>query len=122
MQPFRLKKLALAALEEMKAVDIVTLDVRKVASYTDFVLVASGNSDRHVKSIADNVARRAKAAGVPPIGMEGGREGEWVLVDLADVVVHVMQPRTRDFYNLEKLWLPTAENEAAPRRARRKPA
>ena len=92
------------ALDELKAVDIQILDVGRMTSITDFMVIAGGTSDRHVRSIADNLIARAKEAGVEILGIEGHEFGEWVLVDLADVVVHVMQPRTRDFYKLENLW------------------
>jgi ribosome-associated protein len=99
-----LRELVKNALEDLKAENIVELDVRDKTNVTDYIVVASGNSSRHVKSIANNVAMEAKKAGHPPIGVEGEAEGEWMLVDLADVVVHVMQPQIRDFYDLESLW------------------
>lgn len=113
MQLARLKKLIVAALEDRKALDIKVVDVRGKTSFTDLMVIASGTSNRHVKSLADNVLVAAKAAGLKPLGVEGEREGEWVLVDLADAVVHVMQPATRDFYNLEKLWAVSRDGEAA---------
>ncbi len=93
-----------AAIEELKARDIVEIDVRGKSSVTDFMVVASGTSTRHVKSIADEVVRFVKKLDVQPLGVEGEREAEWVLVDLGDVVVHVMLPRVREFYALERLW------------------
>jgi ribosome-associated protein len=91
------------AVEELKAKDIVEIDVRGKSSVTDFMVVASGTSSRHVKSIADEVVRFAKKLDVQPLGVEGETEAEWVLVDLGDVVVHVMLPRVREFYALERL-------------------
>ena len=102
-----------AALEDMKAVNIKVLDVRGLTDVADTILIASGTSDRHVRSIADRVIAQVKASGVRPLGTEGGREGEWVLVDLQDVVVHVMLPRVREFYALERLWDAGAAHEAA---------
>lgn len=104
MQAEELKQLVLESLEELKAQDIRVLDVHAVSSFTDRMVVASGTSNRHVKSLADNVVQRAKEQGVQPLGVEGEQTAEWILVDLGDVVVHVMQPKIRDFYNLEKLW------------------
>ncbi len=92
------------SLEDMKAVDIVMLDVSDKSSMTDVLFFATGNSTRHVKSIADNVSINEKEAGNPPIGIEGKGSAEWVLVDLNDVIVHVMLESTREFYQLEKLW------------------
>jgi ribosome-associated protein len=93
-----------AALEDMKAVNVKKLDVRGLTDIADTMLIASGNSDRHVRSIAENVVEKAKAAGFRPLGVEGARDAEWVLVDLQDILVHVMLPRVREFYSLEKLW------------------
>jgi len=99
-----LTELVIDALEDVKAVDIKIIDVRGRTSITDVMVIASGNSDRHIKSLADNVIVKAKAAGVQPLGVEGQDSRDWVLVDLNDIVVHVMLPEVRDFYNLEKLW------------------
>lgn len=93
-----------AALDDMKAVNVKVLDVRGLTDIADTMVVASGNSDRHVRSIADRVVEQAKQSGHRPYGIEGARDGEWVLVDLNDVVLHVMLPRVREFYGLEQLW------------------
>lgn len=93
-----------AAVEELKARDAVEIDVRGKSSVCDYMVIASGTSTRHVKSIADEVIKFAKRLDVQPLGVEGEREAEWVLVDLGDVVVHVMLPRVREFYALERLW------------------
>jgi len=111
MQVEALRDLVVTTLEDMKALDIVTLDVRGKTSITDFFVIASGTSDRHVKSTAESVAFQAKQAGQVPIGTEGLQEGEWALIDLNGVVVHVMQPKVRDFYQLERLW--TVDPQAA---------
>ncbi|HET7370662.1 MAG TPA: ribosome silencing factor [Gammaproteobacteria bacterium] len=99
-----LKDLAVAALDDLKAVDVKVLDVKDVTAITDVMVVASGNSDRHVRSLAHAVLDAAKEAGIKPLGIEGERGGEWILLDLNDIIVHVMLPRMREFYNLEKLW------------------
>ena len=104
LKPEALKKLALQAVEALKAEQVVVLDVRDICSFTDFMIFASGNSTRHVNAIAESVVEAAKAAGQPPIGVEGEDIGEWILVDLGDVVVHVMLPDVRLYYELEKLW------------------
>lgn len=92
------------ALDEGKARDVVVMDVGRVTAITDYMIVASGTSDRHVKSIANIVVEELRKHGSRAIGVEGADQGEWVLVDLSDVIVHVMQPQVREFYNLEKLW------------------
>lgn len=104
MQSKRLCQLAVDALEDLKAVDILVLDVRKLSDFTDYMIIASGRSSRQVTALAENVVMKAKQAGEAPLGVEGLRGGEWVLVDLCDAVVHVMQPEVREFYQLEKLW------------------
>lgn len=102
------------ALDEMKAVNVKVLDVHKLTDITDTMVIATGNSDRHVRSIADRVVEHAKKAGFRPMGVEGERDGEWVLVDLHDVIVHIMLPRVREFYRLESLWdVSAARREAA---------
>lgn len=99
-----LKALAIAALEDLKGVDIKVLDVRELTPITDHMVICTGTSNRHVKSLAENVMDKAKEKGFRPIGIEGLAEGEWVLVDLNGVLVHVMQAQPRLFYQLEKLW------------------
>jgi ribosome-associated protein len=110
--PPTLQQIVLDALAELKAVDVRAMDVRGITDITDVMVVASGTSDRHVKSIADRVLQRCKEAGFRPFGLEGERDGEWVLVDLQDLVLHVMLPRVREFYALEKLWEGGAERRA----------
>ena len=104
MDTEQLTELVVDALEDVKAQDIQILDVRGKTSVTDVMVIASGTSSRQVKSLADRVVERAKENGVRPLGVEGEDTAEWVLVDLGDVVAHIMQPQIRDFYQLEKLW------------------
>jgi ribosome-associated protein len=99
-----LARLVVQSLEDLKAQDVRVLDVTALTSIMDVMVIASGTSNRHVKALSESVLEAAKAAGVRPIGVEGDATSDWVLVDLGDVVVHVMLPRTRSFYNLEKLW------------------
>ncbi|HTL22000.1 MAG TPA: ribosome silencing factor [Steroidobacteraceae bacterium] len=120
-----LQQAVTTALDDMKAINVRVLDVRGLTDIADTLVIACGNSDRHVRSIAERVVERAKAAGFRPLGTEGERDGEWVLVDLQDVVVHVMLPRVREFYGLERLWdsgpaLPAIAVPAAPRVAGRR--
>jgi ribosome-associated protein len=106
------------ALDEMKAVNVKVLAVTKLTDITDTMIIASGNSDRHVRSIADRVVEHAKKAGFRPMGVEGERDGEWVLVDMGDVIVHIMLPKVREFYRLESLWdVSAARREAAEQSA-----
>lgn len=107
----------LSALDDLKAKDVLTLDVRSLTSLADVMIIASGTSSRHVKSLADNVVEKVKEAGMRPMGMEGERDGEWILIDLAGVIVHVMQPATRAFYDLERLWTPGASSHITPVKA-----
>ncbi|MGH8117038.1 MAG: ribosome silencing factor [Rhodanobacteraceae bacterium] len=99
-----LRRRVLAALDELKAHDVREIDVRGRTSIADLLIIASGTSSRHVKSIADEVVKFAKRAGMLPLGVEGEDAAEWVLVDLGDIIVHVMLPRVREFYGLERLW------------------
>ena len=99
-----LKRLALDALDDLKAKDVTVIDVRNKTSVTDWVVIATGSSSRHVKSLANSVVTSMKDAGKPILGVEGEDDGEWVLVDLGDVIVHVMQQQVREFYDLESLW------------------
>jgi len=114
MQIEQLKRLILNVLGDMKAQDVWVMDVRSKTAVTDFMIVASGTSERHVKALAETVAFRAKDAGEPPLGTEGVREGEWALVDLNGLVVHIMLPKVRDFYSLERLW--SMPHQLHPRR------
>ena len=100
----QLRDLVTAALEDFKAIDIQHIDVSGQNPLTDMFVIASGSSVRHIRSMADNLIVKAKEAGVQPLGVEGDRQAEWVLVDLNDIIVHLMLPQTRAFYNLEKLW------------------
>lgn len=111
----KLQKTAVSALEDIKARDIAVFDVRKLTSLYDSLVIASADSARQVKALAQHVRDKLKEAGATIVGMEGEESGEWVLVDAGDIVVHVMQPAVRAYYNLEELWAP-------PRPARRKAA
>ncbi|MBK6601368.1 MAG: ribosome silencing factor [Betaproteobacteria bacterium] len=126
MRPNRLPKTAVTALEDIKARDITVLDVRKLTSLYDTLIVASAESNRQVKALANHVRDKLKEAGATIIGVEGEETGEWVLVDAGDIVVHIMQPAVRAYYNLEELWTPPtpvrrtkakaeAEAESAPK-------
>lgn len=116
MQVDEIRDTAIAALEEIKARDIVVLDVAKLTSLFDYMIVASGESTRQTKALARNLHDKLKAGGAAVLGIEGEQSGEWVLVDLGAIVVHIMQPAIRDYYNLEQLW------GGQPRRAARRPA
>ena len=104
METEQLQKIILDALEDRKAVDVHVVDVRNKSNITDVMVVASGTSSRHVKSLADNVVDKVREHNIRPLGVEGEEVGEWVLVDVGDVVVHVMLPQVREFYGLERLW------------------
>jgi len=104
MNSKQLCELAIEALEDIKGLDIKVFDVMNKSSVTDIMVFASGSSSRQVKALANSVSDKAKKANMRPIGIEGDENGEWILVDLGDVVVHIMQPSIREFYNLEKLW------------------
>lgn len=114
MRPDKLQKVAVAALEDIKARDIEVIDVRPQTSLYDTMVIASADSNRQVKALANHVREKLKEAGAPILGVEGEDAGEWVLVDAGDIVVHVMQPAVRSYYNLEELWAP----QAPVRRAR----
>jgi ribosome-associated protein len=116
MQVEEIRDIALAALDEIKARDVVVLDVRKLTALFDYMIVASGESARQNKALARNVHDRIKAAGSDVVGTEGEQTGEWVLVDLGAVVVHIMQPAIRDYYRLEELWGGKSPTRVAPAR------
>jgi ribosome-associated protein len=113
MNSEQLSELIVTALDDVKAKDIVTLDVRNMTTVTDYMIVASGTSNRHVRALVENVAEQAREAGHRAIGVEGEEGGEWVLLDLQDALVHVMLPAVREFYNLEKLWSLGASSDLA---------
>lgn len=125
MQPRYLLKKICAVLDQAKGLDIKSLDVRKMTDIADYMVIASGTSSRHVNALADRLVDQLRARDVRPVGVEGREQGEWVLIDFADVIVHVMLPQTRDFYNLEKLWSkevaeePQRAEKVAPRPRRR---
>src|SRR6202048_86527 len=108
-----LQTVVIDALADMKALEVKVLDVRGLTDIADFMVIASGTSDRHVRSVAQRVVEKAKGAGFRPHGVEGEQDGDWVLIDLSEMIVHVMLPRVREFYGLEKLWDMTATQRAA---------
>ena len=116
MRISQLVNAAVAALEDIKARDIVVLDVRRMTTMFDKIIIASADSSRQSKALANNVQEKLKAMGAKVHGVEGGQTGEWILVDLGQIVVHIMQPAIRKYYNLEELWKPP------PRVRRRKAA
>jgi len=104
MQAKAIRDIVINVLDDMKAIDIKELDVREMTSITDIMVICSGTSSRHVKAIVNNIVEKVKESDVMPLSVEGETQGEWALVDLGDVIVHIMVPEARDFYNLEKLW------------------
>lgn len=115
MQPKQLQKLILEAVQDAKGQDIRVLDVRRVTDFTDYMIIVSGTSNRHVMSMTDRVLEKMREHGQRPVGLEGEDLGDWVLIDFGDVVTHIMRPQTRDFYNLEKLWGDGREADVAGR-------
>ena len=113
MNSEKLCELIVDALDDIKGQDIAVLDVRDMTTVTDYMIVASGTSSRHVQALVENVAEKAREAGCRPIGIEGEDGGEWILLDLQDALVHVMLPKVRNFYNLEKLWSLGAASDLA---------
>jgi ribosome-associated protein len=109
----KLKTVVIDALADMKALEVKLLDVRGLTDIADYMVIASGTSDRHVRSVAERVVERTKEAGFRPHGVEGQHDSEWVLIDLNEMIVHVMLPRVREFYGLEKLWDITVTKRAA---------
>ena len=120
MHSQQLLDLVLKILEDMKGQDIVALDVRHLTDVMDFMVVCSGTSNRHTRAVAEHIIVDCKAKGVMPFGVEGQEFGDWILVDLGDIVVHIMLPETREFYSLEKLWSTTARAEGATRKKAKK--
>lgn len=115
MAPDTLRDLVLTALDDLKGQEILALDVSGASSFTDWMVIASGTSNRHVRALVDSVVEAVKERGVQPLGLEGQQGMEWILVDLGDVVVHVMQAESRSFYDLERLWkLPAAATRPVP--------
>jgi ribosome-associated protein len=112
-----LKTVITDALADMKALEVKLLDVRGLTDIADYMVIASGTSDRHVRSVAQRVVEKVKEAGFRPLGVEGQQDGDWVLIDLSEVIVHVMLPRVREFYGLEKLWDTGTPRRAAAARA-----
>jgi len=104
MQAEQMRQEIVQALADAKGQDIKVLDVRKITDFTDYMIIASGTSSRHVQTLADKVCVHMKALGLMPVGREGEAVGDWVLIDFGDVVAHLMRPQVRDLYNLEKLW------------------
>ncbi len=117
MRPSALQKIAIAALEDIKARDITVLDVRKLTSLCDSLVIASADSSRQVKALAQHVRDKLKESGADIVGTEGEESGEWVLVDAGDIVVHIMQPAVRAYYNLEELWAPPLRRAKPAREA-----
>ena len=99
-----IQKIIILALEDIKALDIISIDVKKLTSVADFMIIASASSSRQTKALARNVVEKIKEIGIEVIGIEGDQEGDWVLVDVGDIIVHIMTPPTRAYYNLEELW------------------
>jgi ribosome-associated protein len=104
METNEMKEVVINALQDLKADNINVLDVKARTSVTDLMVIASGTSSRHVKSLADNVVSEVKGRGGKPLGVEGAESNDWILVDLGEIVVHVMMPATRSFYDLERFW------------------
>ncbi len=113
MNTNKLIDIILKALDDAKAVDVVVFEVSKLTSISDYMIICSGKSKRQVAALADKVVEAAKTNDVKPLGVEGKTEGEWVLVDLGDVIVHIMYPETREYYQLEKLWSSADDRKAA---------
>ena len=104
--PSKLRDLVSSSLDELKAVDPVTINVKKLSSFTDYMIIASGTSNRHIQSLGEKVLEDLKAKNIKPLGLEGEGSEEWVLIDLGDVVLHLMSSNARAFYDLESLWDP----------------
>ena len=106
VSPSKLRDLVSASLDELKAVDPVTINVKKLSSFTDYMIIATGTSNRHIQSIGEKVLEDLKVKDIKPIGLEGEGSEEWVLIDIGDVVLHLMSAKARTFYDLESLWDP----------------